>query len=145
MANTQDDITRMSNLLNGLGEDAENMSSFLNRIGQDIVAELKLNYTAVGLHIRSTNGLYNSISATATNTTLILGMRDYGFYNNYGVMPTPSYKNGGTSPYQTPDGHTFRYSSRRKFGLPSRQFFDIDSMEEEIAERLLEELTIPFN
>ena len=117
--------------LSRFGENLRDLSPILETIGDDVVADLKQQYTRVGLN-RITDRLYNSIDAFVEENKLVIGMLDYGLYNNYGVMPTPSFKNGGAAPITNNFGTVFRYQNRQ-FGLPSRQFFDQETIASQVA------------
>ena len=139
MADTVDEFVAK---LERFGQDATNMADILTDIGTREVAKIKQQYTQSGL--KTGGPLYNSIRAVASDTELIFTMKSYGAYNNYGVSPTPSYKNGGNSPFSTPDGHAFRYKTR-EFGLPSRQFYDEADITSRMILDLELELTKEFN
>ena len=117
--------------LDTFGENLQNLTPILETIGDEVVADLRQSYFRAGLEIRSRN-LYNSISAFAEDDKLVIGMLNYGLYNNYGVMPTPSFKNGGEAPITNNFGTVFRYQSRQ-FGLPSRQFFNQETIAAQVA------------
>lgn len=140
MAKTVDEFVAQ---LERFGQQARDMASILQTIGNEEVQKIKQDYGRNGLKIE-TGALFNSIQATVNETTLTFSMLDYGAYNNYGVMPTPSYKNGGNAPFATPSGKQFRYT-KRKFGLPSRQFYDETDIKQRMLLRLEEELTREFN
>ena len=118
--------------LNTFGENLQNLTPILETIGDEVVADLRQSYFRADLEIRSRN-LYNSISAFAEDDKLVIGMLNYGLYNNYGVMPTPSFKNGGEAPITNNFGTVFRYRDGRQFGLPSRQFFNQETIAAQVA------------
>jgi len=129
--------------LERFGQQARDIASILQTIGNEEVEKIKRDYGRNGLK-RDTGALYNSIEATVNESTLTFSMLAYGAYNNYGVLPPPSYKNGGDAPFATPSGKQFRYT-KRDFGLPSRQFYDETDIKKRMLLRLEEELTREFN
>ena len=128
--------------LGAWGESIQNMQPTLDSIAEIVTPQIKQRYRESGL--KTGGPLYNSIQADATsNTTVTISMLDYGLYNNYGVNPTPSFINGGGMVKTNNFGTKFKYGSRT-FGLPSRQFFDVETLQERIAQDIAIEITEQF-
>ncbi len=134
-------LTEFEQRLGAFGESIQDLQPTLTNIADLIEQDLKASYSSVGL--KTGGPLWNSLKATATADTLTINMLDYGMYNNYGVMPTPSFKNGGQAPKETYFGRMFKYNDR-EFGLPRRQFFDFNDIENQIAEGIAIEITNNF-
>ena len=131
--------------LGAFGESIQALEPTLANIAELVEADLKSNLDRV-LN-RQTGDLHRSIRTTATDDTLTISMLDYGFYNNFGVLPTPSFRNGGGNPikidFGTRNGDYFMYGNR-EFGLPSRQFFSYDNLQSQIAETIALQITENF-
>ena len=137
------DVQDLANRMRRIGENIRSVQDILDVIGEEVVAEIKRDYGMNGLQKQSYR-LFGSIYAQTSPSALIFGMLSYGAYNNYGVMPKPTFKYGGDMPFATPNGHRFRYKNRPGGGLPSRQFYDEKQIAEKIQQRLVEELTRPL-
>lgn len=140
----QSNVNELMARMDRFGENLRSMQSILQVIGDEIVEDTQLNYIASGLNIRSSN-LFRSIRANATGSSLTFGMLDYGAYNNYGVMPTPSFKYGGDSPTKPPGRDYFRYSNRPGGGLPSRKFYDQQQITKQVIDSLTKALLEPLD
>lgn len=118
--------------LRGFGESISNMQPDLQTFTEEIQNQIKQDYGRNGLQ-RRTSSLYNSIDVDApSDTTISISMNDYGLYNNYGVLPTPTFNFGGDPVMDNNFGTKFRYNDR-EFGLPSRNFFTVEDIADRIA------------
>jgi len=115
----------------------EEIDQVIQMLATEVVDEMRANVPV------DTGDLRKSIKVTMDRYGFRLSMLEYGFFQNYGVDPKPrtlnNTTNSPTSP-QNPFGVTeplafgnYSYKSR-KFGLASRQFFDL----EDIQNRLIE-------
>ena len=141
--------------LEGFGETLGNLSPVLFDLGGQIVDEMKRNVP------QDTGNLKSSIKAVIDEDSLSFQMLAYGLFNNYGVKPdyntTTKHKafnsqfGGITNPTEVPfgvepqplGGKFYRYKTR-KFGLPARKFFDIDTIATIIADGVAQQLTTEF-
>ena len=119
-----DDLTQ-------LGEELSNPQEILTEIGSDITESMRRNVPV------KTGALKQSIGYKIVDNTIEFAMLEYGFFQNYGVLPNydlrsyhkPFNNEFGTitqptvSPFQI--GLGFR---SREFGLPARKFFDYDNI-----------------
>jgi hypothetical protein len=102
-----------------------------------------------------TGALKGSISWSFTGSNSIqFNMLEYGWYQNYGVLPNynqASYHKpflsdfgGITNPQPAPNFGMGSGYRNRAFGLPARKFYDELIISEYIGSQFLEEITIDF-
>ena len=146
----------LEEFVDDLGELAIELSEpqqLLLRIGGGIVEDMKSRVPV------DTGYLRNNIRVSVTgNDTIVFSMPAYGAYQNYGVGGTDGgaiISPGHNKPWRggslkQPFGITdpaivgpFRYSSRR-YGIPSRQFYDEGLLTTEIGEQFLDEIIVDF-
>ena len=125
----------------------------LLRIGNGVVDDMKSRVPV------DTGYLRNNIRvAVEGNDRVVFSMPEYGVYQNYGVGGTAGgaiIAPGHNKPWaggrlKQPFGITdpaivgpFRYSARR-YGIPSRQFYDEGLLTTEIGEQFLEDIIVDF-
>lgn len=140
------------NLFFRLGEQLEDLDIGLQRLATQIVDEMRRNVPI------DKGNLKESIQVTMDRFGFQISMLEYGFYQNYGVKPDANPSAGAHKPFGNEFGSIkqpfgvivddqvfgdFQYNNRR-FGLPSRQFFDLDDYQErliELVENQIEEIT----
>lgn len=134
-------VDEFERALGNFGQRLQDIGPTLQSIAELIQIDLRASYIASGL--KTGGPLETSLRVTADGNTLSINMLDYGMYNNYGVLPTPSFKNGGDPVKQTYFGRMFSYKTRQ-FGLPSRQFFDYENIQQQLADQIAIEITDNF-
>jgi len=146
----------LEEFVDDLGElalDLTEPQQLLLRIGGGIVEDMKSRVPV------DTGYLRNNIRVSVTgNDQIVFSMPDYGVFQNYGVKGTSGgaiIAPGHNKPWRggllkQPFGITdpaivgpFRYSARR-YGLPSRQFYDEGLLTTEIGEQFLEDILVDF-
>ena len=119
--------------LGQLGDDLSNPQELLAEYADEVVENMKANVPV------DTGTLRNSIRWGFTgDTQLEFYMREYGFFQNYGVggsasspinlVSVPAF--GVVQPSSPP---YYRFRTRR-FGLPSQTFFNFDNIQNTIIE-----------
>lgn len=117
--------------LGQIGEELSDPQSILTELGSEITESMKRNVPV------KTGDLKQSIGYVVNGNTIEFAMLEYGFFQNYGVLP--SYN---TSSYHKPFGNEFGGITQptvsdfgigmgfrnRSFGLPARKFFDYDNI-----------------
>ena len=146
MAGTVDDFIMD---LTMLGQDLSDPQSLLAEIGDQVVQTMKMNVPV------DTGRLKSSISWSFTGSHSIeFNMLEYGWYQNYGVLPqynTNSYHKpfmsdfgGITQPQPAPNFGMGSGYRNRAFGLPARKFYDELIIQDYIGSQFLEEITTNF-
>ena len=146
MAETVDDFILD---LAQLGEALSDPQTLLAEIGDQVVVTMKQNVPV------DTGRLKASISWSFTGSNSIeFNMLEYGWYQNYGVLPNynqASYHKpflsdfgGITNPQPAPNFGMGSGYRNRAFGLPARKFYDELIISEYIGSQFLEEITIDF-
>ncbi len=146
MAETVDDFILD---LAQLGEALSDPQTLLAEIGDQVVVTMKQNVPV------DTGALRGSISWSFTGSNSIqFNMLEYGWYQNYGVLPNynqASYHKpflsdfgGITNPQPAPNFGMGSGYRNRAFGLPARKFYDELIISEYIGSQFLEEITIDF-
>lgn len=146
MAETVDDFILD---LAQLGEALSDPQTLLAEIGDQVVVTMKQNVPV------DTGRLKGSISWSFTGSNSIeFNMLEYGWYQNYGVLPNynqASYHKpfvsdfgGITNPQPAPNFGMGSGYRNRAFGLPARKFYDELIISEYIGSQFLEEITIDF-
>lgn len=146
MAETVDDFILD---LAQLGEALSDPQTLLAEIGDQVVVTMKQNVPV------DTGALKGSISWSFTGSNSIqFNMLEYGWYQNYGVLPNynqASYHKpfvsdfgGITNPQPAPNFGMGSGYRNRAFGLPARKFYDELIISEYIGSQFLEEITIDF-
>ena len=146
MAETVDDFILD---LAQLGEALSDPQTLLAEIGDQVVVTMKQNVPV------DTGRLKGSISWSFTGSNAIeFNMLEYGWYQNYGVLPNynqASYHKpflsdfgGITNPQPAPNFGMGSGYRNRAFGLPARKFYDELIISEYIGSQFLEEITIDF-
>lgn len=150
-------VEEFTQRLEGLGQRATDLSDILTQIGTEITTAVRANAP------EDTGALKRSIQFSVTPDSLSLEMLNYGVFQNYGVGGTKSSPvslkptEGGI--FGIPAGTRFRFKSltidgslpfpvRRSIaerGLSPKSFFSIADLKEEVATRIEEEITQPFN
>ncbi len=112
--------------LGQIGEELSDPQSILTELGSEITESMKRNVPV------DTGALKQSIRYVVNGNTIEFYMREYGFFQNYGVggsasspinlVSVPAF--GVVQPSSPP---YYRFSTRR-FGLPSQTFFNYDNI-----------------
>ena len=142
-------VSQFVNDLAQLGEALSDPQTLLAEIGDQVVVTMKQNVPV------DTGRLKGSISWSFTGSNAIeFNMLEYGWYQNYGVLPNynqASYHKpflsdfgGITNPQPAPNFGMGSGYRNRAFGLPARKFYDELIISEYIGSQFLEEITIDF-
>jgi len=142
-------VSQFVNDLAQLGEALSDPQTLLAEIGDQVVVTMKQNVPV------DTGALRGSISWSFTGSNSIeFNMLEYGWYQNYGVLPNynqASYHKpflsdfgGITNPQPAPNFGMGSGYRNRAFGLPARKFYDELIISEYIGSQFLEEITIDF-
>jgi len=142
-------VSQFVNDLAQLGEALSDPQTLLAEIGDQVVVTMKQNVPV------DTGALKGSISWSFTGSNSIqFNMLEYGWYQNYGVLPNynqASYHKpflsdfgGITNPQPAPNFGMGSGYRNRAFGLPARKFYDELIISEYIGSQFLEEITIDF-
>lgn len=116
---------------------------------QYLVGELSQEFDRLTYEMRrlapvDTGRLKSSIAllaeATGKDLSVVLQMLDYGYYQNFGVLPTAkspinrlaSTPAERTQPYGIPPFTPFRYTNRQ-FGLPATNFIQFEELRDQVA------------
>ena len=152
---TPQTLEQFEQFLDDLTQDVESLDNDLVPLINQIVEELKVA-APINTNRNSPDAgdLKNSIRGIVSGYSVQFQFNRYGLYQNFGVMPkakTPfnSLKNQATQPFGvTPsfvdpfmNGGEYKYKTR-KFGLPARQWFDFQSINDRIIEKIIQ-LTTP--
>ncbi len=140
------DPTAFDNFQTGIIDGLENLDRALQELATNIVTEMRENAP------KDTGDLKKSIKFQLDRYSFRLEMLNYGAFQNYGVNGT----NGVRTPFNLTDS-TFRgevkqpfgiatpirdgdfnYKSR-KFGIPSRQFYDLEQIQNRLGELVLDQ------
>ena len=145
--------------LDGFGEEAQDLTQILSQIAADITNEIKANLRT-GPNAKG--NLKRSIIASADPDGFEIEMLAYGVPQNYGVKGTRS-SFGGIKAIEEglPDsGKTMTFGTYQTIGgdLPfglrkhiaekgirPKNFFDMDDIKTEVAQRITQALTNNFN
>jgi len=148
-------VEEFTQRLEGLGQRATDLSDILTQIGTEITTAVRANAP------EDTGALKRSIQFSVTPDSLSLEMLNYGVFQNYGVDGT----DGSLRAKEIEPGifgvtqKRFKFKSltiggslpfpvRRSIaerGLKPKSFFSIADLKEEVATRIEEEITQPFN
>ena len=135
-------VDQFSAQLDAFGEEALDLTSILNDIARDITNEIRAKAPV------DTSKLKGSIRSQIDQNGFEITMLPYGAFQNYGVSGTQD--SFGTkvpkelfSPRPS-SGDTYKFGVRT-VGLKRQEFFNMDEIQEEIAERVAEALTNNFN
>ena len=138
------DQSQFDNFQLGIVDGLENLDRELQALATEIVTEMRT------LAPKDTGDLQKSIKFQLDRYSFRLEMLNYGAFQNYGVSGT----NGVRTPFnlsdsdfrgevKAPFGITdpisdgdFNYTSRR-FGIPSRQFYDLEQIQNRLEELVL--------
>ena len=142
-------VDQFINDLAQLGEALSNPQELLAEIGDQVVVTMKQNVPV------DTGRLKGSISWSFTGSNSIeFNMLEYGWYQNYGVLPNynaSSYHKpfvsdfgGITQPRPAPNFGMGSGYRKRAFGLPARKFYDELIIQEYIGSQFLEEIITDF-
>ena len=142
-------VSQFVNDLAQLGEALSDPQTLLAEIGDQVVVTMKQNVPV------DTGALRGSISWSFTGSNSIeFNMLEYGWYQNYGVLPNynqASYHKpflsdfgGITNPQPAPNFGMGSGYRNRAFGLPARKFYDELIISEYKGSQFLEEITIDF-
>ena len=128
--------------LTQLGEDLSNPQDLLSEFASDRVEEMKR------LAPVDNGDLRNSIGYQIEGSNITFRMLQYGYYQNYGVLPNQFTNNpkqfaGGQlrAPWAEPDfGVTMGrgYQLPRTFGMMARPFYSLEAINNEIIDGIAE-------
>lgn len=115
--------------LSELGQELSDPQQILTEIGSDITEEMRRRVPV------DTGALKQSITYTINGNKIEFSMLYYGFFQNYGVRGQ-SDSFGATVPRAllTPSNGSFYQFKKRAFGLPAQQFFNYDTITNEITD-----------
>ena len=139
------DQSAFDNFQTGIVDGLENLDRELQALATEIITEMR------AMAPKDTGDLQKSIKFQLDRYSFRLEMLNYGAFQNYGVSGT----NGVRTPFnlsdsdfrgevKTPFGIStpisdgdFNYRSR-KFGIPSRQFYDLEQIQNRLGELVLD-------
>jgi hypothetical protein len=115
--------------LSELGQELSDPQQILTEIGSDITEEMRRRVPV------DTGALKQSIGYTVNSNQIEFKMLYYGFFQNYGVSGQ-SDSLGRTVPFGllAPSNGSFYQFKKRAFGLPAQQFFNYDTITNEITD-----------
>ena len=119
--------------LSALGQELSDPQDILSEIGSDITEEMRR------LAPVDTGALKNSIGYTINGNQIEFKMLYYGFFQNYGVSGQ-SDSLGTTVPFGLlePSNGSFYQFKKRAFGLRRQQFFNYDTITNQITDGIAE-------
>lgn len=147
-------VEEFTQRLEGLGQRATDLSDILTQIGTEITTAVRANAP------EDTGALKRSIQFSVTPDSLSLEMLNYGVFQNYGVDGTKTASAKEIEPgifgitqkrfkfKSLTIGGSLPFPVRRSIaerGLKPKSFFSIADLKEEVATRIEEEITQPFN
>ena len=115
--------------LSELGQELSDPQQILTEIGSDITEEMRRRVPV------DTGALKQSIGYTVNSNQIEFKMLYYGFFQNYGVSGQ-SDSLGRSVPFGllAPSNGSFYQFKKRAFGLPAQQFFNYDTITNEITD-----------
>tara|TARA_R110000744_G_scaffold46545_1_gene102848 strand:+ start:5401 stop:5835 length:435 start_codon:yes stop_codon:yes gene_type:complete len=129
-------------------EEINDLDGAIQSLATELATEIRENAPVAAVNGGS---LKRSVKVLLDKYGFQIEMNDYGFFQNYGVgpqartpfnqMPTggePEQPFGIKSPISLGD---YEYKTR-KFGLPARQFFNIQDIEDRLIETVLNNIEI---
>lgn len=135
------DINEFENMLSEFGETLNNIDFMLLNVSGPIVDEMRSKSPI------KTGALKSSITSIVSKNKLTFNMLVYGAFQNYGVKGTEDNKakkvQFGVEP--RPLNEPFYAFKTRRFGLKSRDFFNIDEITDKVADYLGDQMIIKIN
>lgn len=129
-------VEQFEDQLASFGESIRDLSPVLNRIAEDVTAQIR---SAAPV---DTGRLRQSINAFVSANSLEITMLYYGAFQNYGVNGVQDNiadkVEFGIS--QRPSSEPFYAFKTRRFGLAPQRFFNLDDLQELVAQRVETEL-----
>ena len=133
--------SEMARRIGQFGESLNDLQPEIEQLMGGIVRDLKANAPTDTTRLRS------SIRGEATSKTMTLYMNDYGFFQNYGVLPTTQIKPVEFGVGERPRQGLFYSFQKRKFGIPYNRgqgnyqgkeggWFSIKQIKEEFGQQL---------
>ena len=139
------DQSAFDNFQTGIVDGLENLDRELQALATEIVTEMRQ------MAPKDTGDLQKSIKFQLDRYSFRLEMLNYGAIQNYGVSGTSG---GAEEPFRTDSNFTgevkqpfgisdpiengnFQFRNR-KFGIPSRQFYDVKDILEQMVQEILE-------
>ena len=126
--------------LEGFGQSLTDISAILLQIAGPIVDDIKSGAPV------DTGALKQSVQARVQGDSLFIEMLYYGMFQNFGVNGTEG-RVATEVPFgvsERPTSEPFYEFKQRRFGLPSRGFFDVDLITEIVADGVAQQLTEEF-
>ncbi len=130
-------VDQFEQQLQNFGQSLEDISAILLAIAGPIVDDIKSTAPV------DTGALKQSVQARVQGDSLFIEMLYYGMFQNFGVNGTED-RVATEVPFGVtprPLAEPFYAFKQRRFGLPSRNFFDVDLISEIVADRVAQELT----
>jgi len=134
-------VEQFESQLAQFGQQLNNLDAHLLTIGAELIAQIKM------VAPEDTGDLKRSLQTVVDNNTLKIEMLYYGMFQNYGVKGTEDSLGvsvpEGIDP-QPASGEKYAFATRR-FGLPAQSFFNLDQLQNQVAQRLDELLQQDLN
>lgn len=125
-------IEQFESQLQAFGQQLNNLDAHLLTIGGELVAQIR------AIAPEDSGDLKRSLQAVVDNNTLKIQMLYYGMFQNYGVSGTED-SLGLTVPQniepQPLSGSEYKFETRR-FGIPAQSFFNYETLQNQVAQRL---------
>lgn len=133
-------VNEFEQQLGNFGQNLEDITAILLQIAGPIVDDIKSQAPV------DTGALKQSVQARVQGDSLFIEMLYYGMFQNFGVNGTED-RLAVEVPFgvsERPTSEPFYAFKQRRFGLPSRGFFDVDLITQIVADGVAQQLTEEF-
>jgi len=133
-------VNEFEQQLGNFGQNLEDITAILLQIAGPIVDDIKSQAPV------DTGALKQSVQARVQGDSLFIEMLYYGMFQNFGVNGTDD-RVAREVPFgvsERPTSEPFYAFKQRRFGLPSRGFFDVDLITQIVADGVAQQLTEEF-
>ena len=133
-------VNEFEQQLGNFGQNLEDITAILLQVAGPIVDDIKSQAPV------DTGALKQSVQARVQGDSLFIEMLYYGMFQNFGVNGTDD-RLAVEVPFgvsERPTSEPFYAFKQRRFGLPSRGFFDVDLITQIVADGVAQQLTEEF-
>ena len=133
-------VNEFEQQLGNFGQNLEDITAILLQVAGPIVDDIKSRAPV------DTGALKQSVQARVQGDSLFIEMLYYGMFQNFGVNGTDD-RVAVEVPFgvsERPTSEPFYAFKQRRFGLPSRGFFDVDLITQIVADGVAQQLTEEF-
>ena len=133
-------VNEFEQQLGNFGQNLEDITAILLQVAGPIVDDIKSQAPV------DTGALKQSVQARVQGDSLFIEMLYYGMFQNFGVNGTDD-RVAVEVPFgvsERPTSEPFYAFKQRRFGLPSRGFFDVDLITQIVADGVAQQLTEEF-